>query len=276
MRLACGVLLVAVPWVAAAQTVRGTVVDQGQVPVPGVVVQLIDAHQLVAARALTDERGGFRVQAAAPGAYRLRTLRIGFRPITTEAVQLAAGAEITRTLIVSGVAFNLDTVRVVSRNTCRIASDSAAATFAIWEQARTALTAATLTARERSVSARTVSFERLFDPGMRRMMHEEAEAHARFDHRAWRALSADSLRRVGYVVIDRDGSTTYYAPDIDVLLSPVFSEDHCFRLVDNRNLSQLGDHPLGNPHAGHRTPGGISEHWRAGLPNDVCRRDLRA
>ena len=241
MRLLAGVLLVAViPWEASAQVVRGTVVDQGQLPVPGVVVQLIDTRQAIAARALTNERGEYRVQASAPGTYRLRTLRIGFRPTTTEAVELAAGSEMTRTLTLSGVAFNLDTVRVVSRNACRIPSDSAAATFAIWEQARTALTAATLSARERSVSARTIEFERLFDPGMRRMMHEQARAHARFEHRAWRALPADSLRRVGYVVMDRDGGTTYYAPDIEVLLSPVFSEDHCFRLVDNRHLSQLG------------------------------------
>jgi Carboxypeptidase regulatory-like domain len=240
MRLVAGALLVAVPWVAAAQAVRGTVVDQGQVPVQGVVVQLLDAREVVAARALTTERGEYRVQSSTPGVYRLRTLRIGFRPTTTEPIQLAAGAEISRQLTVSGVAFNLDTVRVVSRNVCRIASDSAAATFAIWEQARTALTAATLSARERSVTARTIEFDRLFDAAMRRMMHEQARAQARFHHRAWRALSADSLRRFGYVVRDRDGSTTYYAPDIETLLSPMFSEDHCFRLVDNRNLSQLG------------------------------------
>ncbi|HYC51793.1 MAG TPA: carboxypeptidase regulatory-like domain-containing protein, partial [Gemmatimonadaceae bacterium] len=225
---------------AAAQVVRGTVVDQGRVPLAGVVVQLLDSRDSVAARSLSNERGEFRVQTASPGSYRLRTLRIGFRPTTSEAVIVAAGADVTRMLTLSGVAFNLDTVRVVSKNACRIPSDSATATFAVWEQARTALTAATLSARERSVSSRTIEFERLYDPGLRRKMHETARAHARFDHRAWRALPADALQRSGYIVVDRDGSTTYYGPDIDVLLSDEFSEDHCFRLVNDRNASMLG------------------------------------
>jgi hypothetical protein len=90
------------------------------------------------------------------------------------------------------------------------------------------------------VSTRSVEFERLFEPGLRRKLHEQARAHARLEHRAWRALSADSLRRVGYVVMDREGATTFYAPDIEVLLSSVFSEDHCFRMVDNPHQSRLG------------------------------------
>jgi len=234
------VVLLFLPWPALAQVVRGSVVDPGQLPVPGVVVQLIDAREEVAARSLTNERGEYRVQAAAPGTYRIRTLRIGFRPTTTEPLDLVSGADISRTLTLSGVAFNLDTVRVVSRNACRIPSDSAAATFAIWEQARTALTAATLSARERSMNTHTVEFERMFEPGLRRKMHEQARARSRPDHRAWRARSADTLRRVGYVVMDREGGTTFYAPDIDVLLSSVFSEDHCFRLVDNTHTNRLG------------------------------------
>lgn len=240
MRLPTAAMLLLLPGSAWAQVVRGSVVDPGQIPVPGVVVQLIDARDGVAGRALTNERGEYRVQAARPGSYRIRTLRIGFRPTTTAPMELAAGVDVTQTLTLSGVAFNLDTVRVVSRNACRIPSDSATATFAAWEQARTALTAATLSARERSSNTRSVEFERMFEPGLRRKLHEQARAHARVDYRAWRALSADSLRRVGYVVMDRDGGTTFYAPDIDVLLSSVFTEDHCFRLVDNRHQSRLG------------------------------------
>jgi hypothetical protein len=47
----------------------------------------------------------------------------------------------------------------------------------------------------------------------------------------WRSRSTDSLHRFGYVVTDKDNSTVYYAPGLDVLLSNMFLEDHCFRLV---------------------------------------------
>jgi hypothetical protein len=225
---------------ADAQTVRGIVVDLTQTPVPGVVVQLMSANQGLAARALTNERGEFRLAAPAPGSYRLRTMRIGFRPTLSEVVVIAAGAEVVHTLTLAGVPFSLDTVRVVSRTSCRVPSDSAAATFAVWEQARTALTAATLTRRAQTVNARIVTFERTLDAGDGRVTREEATARAGYTSRAWRALAADSLRKVGYVVADRSGEMTFYAPDIDVLLSDGFAEDHCFRLVDDRGRSQVG------------------------------------
>src|SRR5262245_42370765 len=52
---------------ASAQTVRGVVVDQSATPVPGVVVQLLDSTSRVAGRALSNERGEFRVAATRAG-----------------------------------------------------------------------------------------------------------------------------------------------------------------------------------------------------------------
>src|SRR5688572_12457287 len=86
----------AFPTPLKAQTIRGTVVDRANVPVPGVVVFLVDAGNNVAARDLTNERGEFRVAASAAGAYRIRTLRIGFRPTMSPSVQLGAGQEVTQ------------------------------------------------------------------------------------------------------------------------------------------------------------------------------------
>jgi hypothetical protein len=56
----------------------------------------------------------------------------------------------------------------------------------------------------------------------------------------WRALPVDTLRRNGYVTVGRDDSTTYYAPGLDMLLSPVFVEDHCFRLARGSDAQRLG------------------------------------
>jgi len=53
----------------------------------------------------------------------------------------------------------------------------------------------------------------------------------------WRTLPPDSLRRVGYVVTDRDNVVVYYAPGLDMLLSNHFIDDHCFRLTTDRKQS---------------------------------------
>ncbi len=230
----------ALPGVLAAQAVRGTVVDRSTAPVPGVVVLLLDAANNVAARDLSDETGAFRVAAPHPGAYRLRTLRIGFRPTTSDVLQLESGQELTRRIDVADVAFSLDTVRVVGRSQCRVHSDSAAATFAMLEQVRTALTAASVTLRSRAMNATVVTYERVMDADRRRVRQQSTAVQSGLPSRAWRAREADSLRQHGYVVTGADGWQIYFAPDLDVLLSDVFLDDHCFRLAAARDTTLVG------------------------------------
>ena len=78
----------------SAQTVRG-VVAAGNVPVPGVVVQLVDSASAVVARVLSNDRGEFRITAATGGSYRLRTLRIGYAPSLSPVLVLRPGAEVS-------------------------------------------------------------------------------------------------------------------------------------------------------------------------------------
>src|SRR4051812_30419156 len=89
---------------AAAQAVRGTVVDPSDRPVAGVLVLMLDSASNIAARALSNDRGEFHVASIRPGSYRLRTLRIGFRPVTSEPISVVAGDEVIRRLLLSGIA----------------------------------------------------------------------------------------------------------------------------------------------------------------------------
>ena len=216
---------------AGAQTLRGVVVDAAQRPVTGVVVLMLDSASIVVARALSGERGDFRVAAARPGAYRLRTMRIGYRSTISQPIALLAGGEVMRQLVLSGVSVSLDTVRIVDRSSCRISSDSAGATFEVWEQARTALIAAQLTAGARAITATTVAYDRTLEPDGRRVTEQASRIRTDYVTQPWRGLAADSLHRAGYVVTERDNTTTYRAPSIDALLSGVFVEDHCFHLI---------------------------------------------
>jgi hypothetical protein len=233
--------LLAVPAIAAAQSVRGLIVERADsVPVPGAVVLLLDRSGGVAARALTNERGEYRLAAPGPGTYRVRTLRIGFRPETSPPIGLAAGQETVHAAMVAGAPVMLDTVRVLGRNVCRLHGDSAVATYGLWEQARTALTAVDLTARARALNATIVTYERALDPRNGRVREQSVGIKSGITTRPWVSLSADSLRRIGYVVTGAGGWVTYYAPDLDVLLSSAFLEDHCLRVARSTDDSRVG------------------------------------
>lgn len=231
--------LLLLPLGAGAQSVRGIVVGRtDSTAVPGAVVLLLDAAGTVAGRALTNERGEYRLTAPGAGSYAIRTTRIGFRPVTSARIELASGADLVHAPIVAGAPVMLDTVRVVGRNQCRVHGDSAVATYALWEQVRTALTAVDLTARARTMAATIVIYERSTDPGSGRVRSQSAGVRSGFTERPWVSRSVDSLRQFGYVSTGLQGWVTYYAPDLELLLSNVFLEDHCFRLA-RRSTTQL-------------------------------------
>ena len=235
-----GLLLGVAPVVASAQTIRGRAVPPSDsVGIPGVVVMLLDSAGFVHARALTNERGEYRLAAALPGRYRLRTLRIGYHPTTSDAIELRTGEDLERRLDLTSNAITLDTLRVAARARCdRFAA--AAGVVPVWEQARGALTAAQLTARDRLLHARVTRTRRAHDPRTREVRSERALESAGFVTKAWGTLPADSLRRFGYVYKGADSSMTYHAPDVDALLSDDFLQDHCFRLASGPDATLLG------------------------------------
>jgi hypothetical protein len=228
--LALGAL--ATPAQSSGQIARGVVVDRTALPVPGVVVQLIDSGSHVVARLLTDERGEFHaLQAPRPGTYRLRTLRIGFRSTTSDAFALAAGSDTLARLVIASLPIGLDTVRVVGQTACGTLSDSAAIVFALWEQIRTALSATELTAAARNVYTTTMAYERTFDPDGKSIRNQSVTLFSGYLKQPWATAAPDSLHQRGYVLTDRENVTTYFAPGLDMLQSAAFIGDHCFRLI---------------------------------------------
>jgi hypothetical protein len=230
-----------VDWrVAICQTVQGVTTMQNDQAVPGVVVMLVDSLSKIAGRSLTTEQGEFRITAPRPGTYRLRTLRIGFRPVLSETFVLAAGAVEARRVSLVGVPIQLEQMRIVDRSECRAFTDSGATVFSLWEQVRGALVATQLTAEARSVAATTVTLDQVRDPGSDRVTTQRANLTSGYVSRPWRTIPPDSLHRMGYVATRRDGSVDYNAPGLDMLVSNVFVEDHCFRAVDDRSTKQIG------------------------------------
>ncbi|MEO5568124.1 MAG: carboxypeptidase-like regulatory domain-containing protein [Gemmatimonadaceae bacterium] len=226
---------------ALAQTIRGTVVDDADRALTGVVVLLLDPAAREVARVLSNERGEFRLAVPRPGSYRIRTLRIGFRSVTTEAVAVVGGDDIVRRIVLTGTAFTLDTVRAVGRNACRVvAGDSTTVIAVLWDQVRSALIATQLTLNTRTIFATTLRYERTMDARSQRIGRQSVDIRGDYARQPWRSMPADSLRRNGYVFTAPGDVRTYYAPGLEVLLSDEFIEDHCLRIAPNSSDTRLG------------------------------------
>lgn len=135
------------PWLRA-QTLRGTIVDRETgAPVVGAIVSLLaDSTRLWPV--LSDASGAFRVRAELAGTYRVRIDRVGFRPFVQELpVTLALGAVVDRTIRVPASRAELATVQVTTAAACDAPGIRGADAARVWEQLRTALDGARLTAR---------------------------------------------------------------------------------------------------------------------------------
>ena len=222
----------AAPRVLDAQVVHGTVTSAiGAGRVPGAVVLLLDSGLTTYARALTSDSGTFRIGVGAPGRFHLKVMRIGFRPTESRVFDLTR--DTTVHLELTDIPVVLARVTTRDRNDCRLhpdTTDAAALTFALWDQARTALLATAITLEQSDYRFAKLLHFRVYDVRervLRDMALHETESHG---SAPWTSLPAERLRERGYAIED-DSGMTFFAPDLDVLLSPYFTEAHCFRLT---------------------------------------------
>src|SRR3954469_8524647 len=84
--------ILAPPAVAQPGAVEGTArADSGDAPIAFALVRLLGPDSAVAAQGITNADGRFRFARVAAGNWRVQLLRIGFRPVLSDAVQIAAG-----------------------------------------------------------------------------------------------------------------------------------------------------------------------------------------
>ena len=241
LKLLPACVLALAPAAASAQALRGVIVDQNDRPLAGVVVQLSDSASRVLRRVLTNERGEFRFLAPADGSYRVRSTRIGFRPATSEAIPLTRAAEVSRRFTLASAPVVLDPIRSVVRTSCRtLGLDSTAATFAAWEQVRAALAAADATDETKQLGITALSYERKQTLEGLTVRQTGVVSTAKASQ-PWHSVSADSLRKAGYVAVEADGKgRVFHGPDVRVLGSDEFAEDHCFHLVASPDTALIG------------------------------------
>jgi hypothetical protein len=219
-----------------AQGLAGTVRDSvSRLPVPGVVVILLDSAGGTVARNLTNERGEYRV--AFPGEARgARFVRIGFTP---REVPVPPRAEANARFDVSMFALPsmIQPVHVVASSRCRPRKDRADA-LGLWEQVRAGLLATIVAREENPARMRRLGFDRVMDGNSDRidMMRVWADSADTAVSSFVAAHAAKDFVRLGFTTDTLASGTNfggaYFGPDADVLLDDQFAGAYCFELAD--------------------------------------------
>ena len=122
----------------------------------------------------------------------------------------------------------LPTVTVRGEDLCRSRAGAGLLVATVWGEARKALEASQIVS-DPPLVAEWITFDRTQDPGATRVLEQHVRTTRSATTHAFTSLAADSLAKSGYIIAD-NGSTTFYAPDADVLLSESFTVSHCFHV----------------------------------------------
>lgn len=207
------------------------------VQLSGALVALVDSADVVAHEVLSNSRGLASVRAA-PGRYRVRVRRIGYRPFFSEPVTLSATRKLD--LRVESPRVVLSAMVVNARSQCgRIAADVNALATA-WEEIVKALRASELTSADVSAIGRSTMYRRDIGAGGA-VISADTTWLPTPSGRPFAAIDHGSLIEEGYVRGNPAIGWEYFGPDQAVILSPGFAETHCFRLArDARRKGEIG------------------------------------
>jgi len=240
------VLLVLPLSAAAAQTVRGVVLDAASgAPVAAAFVLLVpEAAEDVPADsavdgAVTDSLGRFVLAPRAPGRYRLRVDRIGYRSHLGEPFELAPLESLDQEVRALFQPIDLLSLEL-PRGRCVVDPRGSDVMGQVWEEARKALAAAVWAERRAAFRFTIRTYERTLEP--RRDVVREETSRERSGVRSsspYISLPAGDLAENGYARIE-DGGLRYYAPDAQALVSDHFLKNHCFDLTWGDRIGQPG------------------------------------
>ncbi len=233
---ALGLLLLVPLRSTPAQTVRGELVEETlNAPIEGAFVVLEDADGEQVVAMLTNVVGRFVLEAPSPGRYRLKAERIGYEGHTSPDLDLEMGQVLDYRMTMPVRPVELALISVEGERQCNIRKAEGERVVAVWEEARKALTTAVWTEKERNFRFTIQLWERLLDPRNLEILEQQGEIKSGLAAYPFQALPAEELAEIGYARRSQeDNATEYYAPDAQTLLSDVFLDDHCFRVVEGR------------------------------------------
>ena len=241
--VAMAMLALSLGRVIHAQQLRGVVRDSTSgLPIPGVVVSLLDAANTAAARTMTDERGQFQATVLGNAIRSLRLVRLGFRPVTI-AVPSSGNGDAQLQIVMVSIPLSLQPVTVSASANCPRRNDRAMA-LALLEQARAGLLATVVARAQRPARMKLLRAHRRLAGTSDRIVHQSVTIDSGgFRGPFGAARKADDFVRDGFAV-DSQGVLVYYGPDAEVLLDDRFSAGYCFHVM-NRSPTRPNQVGLG-------------------------------
>ena len=232
-----------------AQSVRGTLVEESSgIPIEGAFVVLLDGRDSTVAGTLTNDLGVFVLQAPAAGRYAVRAERIGYDSFSSLPLSLTLGPPLQYRLEMPVRPVELATLSVETERRCESRPEDGRRMARVWEEAKKALTTAVWTEQQRAFRFTTRLHRSTLDPRGLRVLEEETEILSGLAVNPFRALPVEELAASGYTRRLPSDTTEYFAPDAQVLLSDLFLDDHCFRVVEGAGetagMIGLGFEPL--------------------------------
>jgi hypothetical protein len=206
-------------------------------PLAGALVALIDSSNRVVTEALSSAQG-FASLDAAPGLYRVRVRRIGYRPFYS--APLAVPQADILVLRVESPRVVLNELVVSASAQCGRINPDAETLASLWEEISKALRSSQLTVADLQEIARVQTYVR--EVGLTgEVITSDSTNRSVVNRRPFAAVDPESLVSLGYVRGDEQKGWDFFAPDEAVLLSDGFAATHCFRAVRQRSRGgQIG------------------------------------
>ena len=223
-----GLMLIA-PSIAVAQVVEVHLREGATAaPIAGVVVRLLRDSTEVE-RALTNAGGRALLRAPAPGVYRIRVNRIGFKAILSDTFSLSEHQAVAKELSMTSAPFVLPAVAIQTKSECGAKMSDGPLVAALWEQIATALAANVLTQSQWALPLQVRRFRRdvaLSDSVLRELVVASFVVHGP----PFGSTDPKMLAKRGFVYSVND-DVIFSAPDAALLLSDEFVAGHCFSAV---------------------------------------------
>jgi hypothetical protein len=218
---------------ASAQSVlvvRVMAAGSGQ-PVQGAMVRVTGRDPGLGAGRLTDAFGRALFELDA-GAYRVEAEMIGHRAAVRERIELASDAQVDVELSLLVRALPIRGLEVAAGERCRLRPEVGLQVAEVWDEIRKALEAARWTSERGVYQYRVETRTRDLEWRTGQVLAEERTAARGYSGAPFESLTAARLAEDGFVQPSPDGAGhVYYAPDAEVLLSDVFLDTHCMRLL---------------------------------------------
>jgi hypothetical protein len=197
----------------------------------GAIIALVDSRDNVIAEAIARSDGS-RVLLAPFGSYRVRVLRIGFRPYVSAPVTLPNDTRIAIRLDAPRIVLASMLVKAATR--CVRVDEEPESTGLVWTEVTKALRTSQLTMADISTISVYRTYRRKISPTGAVISADTIELPPG-RARPFSAYDPAVLARSGYVRGDEYNGWQFFGPDEKVFLSSEFAATHCFRLTRKKD-----------------------------------------